>query len=148
MRSCFCYFICKNEIFWQNPSACLLCCLLFFSWCELFSTFRQSGKQPERQELNTTKQPAIHMDQAGSWALMASLWNLKTPARAREELLWEIRIPAAVQVSLYVFAACYSSILSTPPLQQKAFFSEVIYALSFSSEWRKSLFTCRSWTEF
>lgn len=40
----------------------------------------------------------------------------KTQAQAREELLGEIRIPAAIQVSLLMFAACYSSISVPPPL--------------------------------
>ncbi len=103
---------------------------------------RQSGRQAGRQELNRTEQPAIHMDQVDRLSINGLPLESKTPAQAREELLGEIRIPAAIQVSLYVFAACYSSIfLPQPPSQperQKAF-SEVIYTLVLCIEWRALL---------
>lgn len=68
----------------------------------------------ERQGLNRTEQPAIHMDQVDRLSINGLPLESKTLAQAREELLREIRIPAAIQVSLYVFAACYSSILLPP----------------------------------
>lgn len=72
--------------------------------------FRQSGRQAGRQVLNRTEQSAIHMDQVDRLSINGLPLESKTPAQAREELLGEIRIPAAIQVSLYVFPACYSSI--------------------------------------
>lgn len=68
----------------------------------------------ERQGLNRTEQPAIHMDQVDRLSINGLPLESKTLAQAREELLREIRIPAAIQVSLYVFAPCYSSILLPP----------------------------------
>lgn len=73
-----------------------------------------------RQEPNRTEQPAIHMDQVDRLSINGLPLESKTPAQAREELLGEIRIPAAIQVSLYVFAACYSSIFLLPPKSRAA----------------------------
>lgn len=81
------------------------------------------------------------MDQVDRLSINGLPLESKTPAQAREELLREIRIPAAIQVSLYVFAACYSSIFLPQPSQpdrQKAF-SDVIYTLVLCIEWRALL---------
>lgn len=103
----------------KNHPACPLClpCPLFYFYLwgtrnqfELQQALRQSGTQAGRQELNRTEQPAIHMDQVDGLSINGLPLESKTLAQAREELLGEIRIPAAIQVSLYVFAACYSSI--------------------------------------
>ncbi len=81
------------------------------------------------------------MDQVDRLSINGLPLESKTPAQAKEELLGEIRIPAAIQVSLYVFAACYSSIFlpqSSQPQRQKGF-SEVIYTLVLCIEWRALL---------
>lgn len=82
------------------------------------------------------------MDQVDRLSINGLPLESKTPARAREELLGEIRIPAAIQVSLYMFAACYSSIFLPPALaaskRQRAF-SEVIYTPVLCIEWRALL---------
>lgn len=56
------------------------------------------------------------MDQVDRLSINGLPLESKTPAQAKEELLGEIRIPAAIQVSLYVFTACYSSIFLPPTL--------------------------------
>ncbi len=56
------------------------------------------------------------MDQVDRLSINGLPLESKTPAQAKEELLGEIRIPAAIQVSLYVFTACYSSIFLPPIL--------------------------------
>ena len=81
------------------------------------------------------------MDQVDRLSINGLPLESKTPAQAREELLREIRIPAAIQVSLYVFPACYSSIFlphRSQPERQRAF-SEVIYTLVLCIEWRALL---------
>lgn len=83
------------------------------------------------------------MDQVDRLSINGLPLESKTPAQAREELLGEIRIPAAIQVSLYVFAACYSSIFLLQPERQKAF-SEVIYTLVLCIEWRALLTAFRN----
>lgn len=83
------------------------------------------------------------MDQVDRRSINGLPLESKTPAQAKEELLGEIRIPAAIQVSLYVFAACYSSIF-LPHLSQskrQKVFSEVIYTLVLCIEWRALLTT-------
>ncbi|KAI4803648.1 hypothetical protein KUCAC02_025311, partial [Chaenocephalus aceratus] len=87
------------------------------------AALRQSGGQAERQELNRTEQPAIHMDQVDRLSINGLPLESKTPAQAREELLREIRIPAAIQVSLYVFAvtAPFPSPTHLQQERQKAF---------------------------
>lgn len=107
-------------------------------WCR--QALRQSGGQAERQELNRTEQPAIHMDQVDRLSINGLPLESKTPAQAREELLREIRIPAAIQVSLYVFAvtAPFPSPTHLQQERQKAF-SEVIYTPVLYIEWRALL---------
>lgn len=78
------------------------------------------------------------MDQVDRLSINGLPLESKTPAQAREELLGEIRIPAAIQVSLYLFAACYSSIFFPHPHSQRAF-SGVIYTLVLCIEWRALL---------
>lgn len=51
------------------------------------------------------------MDQVGSLSINSLPLESKTLEQAKEELLREITIPAAIQVSLYMFSASYSSIL-------------------------------------
>lgn len=62
----------------------------------------QVGEVARRQELNRAEQPAIHMDQVDRLSINGLPLESKTPAQAREELLREIRIAAAIRVSLYV----------------------------------------------
>lgn len=57
------------------------------------------------------------MDQVDRLSINGVPLESKTLAQAREELLREIRIPAAIQVSLYVFTVCYSSIFLPQPAQ-------------------------------
>lgn len=98
--------------------------LFYFYLCRTRNQFglqqalRQSGTQAGRQELNRTEQPAIHMDQVDRLSINGLPLESKTPAQAREELLREIRIPAAIQVSLYVFA--YVTAPFSPPLLANA----------------------------
>lgn len=68
------------------------------------------------------------MDQVDRLSINGLPLESKTPAQAREELLREIRIPAAIQVSLYVFAACYSSIFLPQPSQPQSFLWGDLYA--------------------
>lgn len=56
------------------------------------------------QEPNRAQQAAIHMDQVDKLSINGLPLESETWARAREELLREIRIPAAIQVSVYAFA--------------------------------------------
>lgn len=87
-------------------------------WTPAGRALRQSGRQgSEAGAEHRTEQPAIHMDQVDRLSINGLPLESKTPAQAREELLREIRIPAAIQVSLYVFAACYSSIFLPQPTQ-------------------------------
>lgn len=79
-------------------------------------TVRYTGREAGAEQ-NRTEQPAIHMDQVDGLSINGLPLESKTPAQAREELLREIRIPAAIQVSLYVFTACYSSIFRPHSLQ-------------------------------
>lgn len=71
------------------------------------------------QEPNRAQQPAIHMDQVDKLSINGLPLESETWTQAREELLREIRIPVAIQVSLYVFAACYSSIFLPQPAQSE-----------------------------
>lgn len=52
------------------------------------------------QEPNRAEQPAIHMDQVDKLSINGLPLESETWAQAREELLREIRIAAAIQVSL------------------------------------------------
>lgn len=95
-----------------------------------------------RQELNREEQPAIHMDQVDRLSINGLPLESKTSAQAREELLREIRVLATIQVSLYVFAVCYSSIFLPQSVQserQKPL-SEGIYTLVLCIE-RRALLT-------
>lgn len=77
----------------------------------------QVGESGGGREPNRAEQPAIHMDQVDKLSINGLPLESETWAQAREELLREIRIPAAIQVSLYVFAVCYSSIFLPQPAQ-------------------------------
>ena len=59
------------------------------------------------------------MDQVDRLSINGLPLESKTSAQAREELLREIRIPAAIRVSLYVFAARYISIFLPLPVQSE-----------------------------
>lgn len=83
------------------------------------------------------------MDQVGSLSINSLPLESKTLEQAKEELLREITIPAAIQVSLYMFAASYSSIL-LPPLfslrGRRASFCKVIYTLAcLAIGWREGI---------
>lgn len=58
------------------------------------------GEMGGGQELNRAEQPAIHMDQVDKLSINGLPLESETWAQAREELLREIRIAAAIQVSL------------------------------------------------
>lgn len=140
----------NNHLVKPGP-ACPLCrpCLLFYSY--LCGTRNQFGLQQARpwdsqvgkvarQELNRTEQPAIHMDQVDRLSINGVPLESKTLAQAREELLREIRIPAAIQVSLYVFTVCYSSIFLPQPAQPETesllrWFIHLYYVLSGGYCW-------------
>lgn len=85
-------------------------------WAPAGKAFARQGSEAGA-ELNRTEQPAIHMDQVDRLSINGVPLESKTLAQAREELLREIRIPAAIQVSLYVFTVCYSSIFLPQPAQ-------------------------------
>lgn len=116
----------------------------------------QVGEVARRQELNRAEQPAIHMDQVDRLSINGLPLESKTPAQAREELLREIRIAAAIRVSLYVSRCLLQLHFPSPgppslhprsvpprhlptqrrqPERQKAF-SEVIHPLVLCIEWR------------
>lgn len=100
---------------------------------------RQSGRQEGEARAEQSEQPAIHMDQVDRLSINGLPLESKTPAQAREELLGEIRIPAAIQVSLYLFTVCYSSIFFPRPHSRRAS-SVVIYTPGLCIE-RRALLT-------
>lgn len=115
----------NNRIVKNHPRSSFFCrpgppAILFLSPRDKEPIWAASGletvRQAGRRELNRAEQPAIHMDQVDRRSINGLPLESKTPAQAGEELLGEIRIPAAIQVSLYVFAVCYNSIFLPQPL--------------------------------